>query len=285
MLNDNSIYQKTPSSWLRAMPSKHNMLINLAKIASTEKELWKSFLKAEKESRVGIFDIKKQIAIRAELKKRGTGLIRHYPFIQILAFLSAIAAPPTTGALQFMVFITYATSIFYAIYSRDKFIREYSKMEVGQANIVSWAFGIDQISLKTFKLFEKFIETGKKLDPKTLDSIIKLVKASQDYESTNYGYNEHLHKLFVATIFSLPISVPLFSYKYQSEILLYWSKFITAAESNTVAGTILLGTLMFMAIPISMLLYSFAYGDKAAARRKKRYLLLLNALKESYATK
>lgn len=261
----------------------NNILLSLFEIVELHNILYEAFLIAEKESNVSVFNVRKQFRIWRSLKNNKLDLSRNYPWFQILASIAALIAPLTHGSLNIAALIFYTGSIFFTIKYRGAFLEQYSYHETGSNDIVNKAFGIDQISLHIFNLFDGYISNNNsKLDHKKLKSVINLVKSGHDYEAIRYGYDEHFRKLFFVGLFSLPLSGPLFFYHYHTEIFLYLSEVIHYLESKPLVFAMFVVFILTISIPMSLLIYSFAYGDKAAEKRKRRYLLLLTILKETY---
>jgi hypothetical protein len=266
------------------MSNRHLLIKNIADLVAEERKLWLAFRAAERDSNIGVLDVRKQVRISQTLFSTKVTLAASYPYIQIMAVLSAFGASFGTGPTRALSWGVYMAATFLAIYSRDKFIQEYSRLQTGQEEINNQAFGIDFISLRVYKFFnEKSKEKGKALDEKKLEKIIKLVKSAQEYEASTLGYSDYIHKAFVAAIFTAPISLPIFIDTYHQKISLYWGDSMDFLKIHPYIGASILLILLLVAFAGSLFLYVIAYGDKAATKKKKQYLLFLNLLKEAYA--
>lgn len=263
------------------MPSKLELINKLEDLSSTENGLWKAFRKAENDSQIGIFNFKKQLTTFKKLQKSNSSFKNFYPLFQIIAIVSAITLLFLKEELYFLTFSVYIIALIATAYTREKFLIAFSKIELSDMKITGNSFGLDFISLKIFKILENYTKAkNNKLTENKLDSIIKIIKSSQDYESYGFGYNEYLQKFFIALIFSSPILI----YNNLENIKIYSEKITTIVANGQYYSISFLIIFILILIAFIILIYSYAYGDRANGKRKKRYLLMLTILKESYVS-
>jgi hypothetical protein len=250
----------------------------LGEIAKIEKALWRSFLKSERHGVLPLWRVRENARVWKALKGKGDGLARHHPIMAAIALISAVVTFVSSGGWFFLVFGLYAVSLTLAVYFREKYLTAYSGVETGHPELEK-AFGVQYLSLRASKLFDGLREEYKgKLDQEKLESIVRLVKSQQEYEQSTYGYYDYAHKAFVATVLSFPIAI----YQYGGQMAAAWNRMVTWLGGIGAGGAGVYVFLGMLLILVLMLAYSFAYGDKATEKMKKRYLLMLVVFSESY---
>ena len=265
------------------MANRNMLLGNLDELAGIEKKLWESFVLTEKKFKVGVFNLKKQFCIMRKIKGRCGPIAIYYPFFQLFVLIFGFLFVVLPEQFKVYMFFLYALSLPAPIFYRDNFILSYHQYETGYDKVMDRAFGIDGVSMKICKSFEHYKSFGEvKLNKLNLDSIIKLVKSQQEYESANFGYYDHFHKLFIAGIYSLPFVIWNYYARYQIEINKHYGSIMKVLEKNWLLEVFVLSVVVLFLFCILYLFYSFAYGDKALRKKKKEYLLFLNVLRESY---
>ncbi len=267
------------------MASNNDLLNSLDEMARLEKAIWKSFKKAESESFINPWNFRKQLEVRKSLPGTTPWFWRNYPFWPILALISAfivIFANPTTISFGTLSYIPYMAFILLGVVSRDKFIKAYSQLQLKQKNFTDHAFGIDNLSLRIFDTLNFHKKSGEKLTKNDIASLIKIVKASQDYQSMSFGYYDYLRKTIIGLIVSSPVTGSYFLYTHRKEVPQYLIKLDDYASLHHwfSAGPIIISLILLFAM--LGLTYTLVFHEPKIDMQKKRYLLILNILHESW---
>lgn len=266
------------------MANRNHLLKQLVQLAEIERGLWLAFQHAETQAYVKPYQMIKLFQMRRHITASKNILIKQHPLLVLLAGLSAILVPAFTDikSIAFVIGVTvYSGLLLSAMLTRDRFIEIYSKSVLRSERLVDQAFGIDKVSLLVFTSFEKD-SFPKNLHHGQIGKLIKLVKAGQDHQSISYGYQEFARKALIAALFALPItgwSLLQGENKGLSEVKRIA---VSAYNNNPNSHAFLVTIALLLLLAISVIIYSLAFGDQKRERQKKRYLLWLNLLYESW---
>lgn len=263
------------------MPSNHDLLAHMAKLAAFEQELWKAFRAAEKKAHIGVLNLPKQFKVQKILPNTTRWFVRNHPYFLVCTAFGALATLLLPSFLQPVGLIFYGAAFAAAMASRDPFRAAHAMKVLGTTNVTDRAFGLDNLSLSVYETVSNSVTltADKKKD---LASVIKIVKSSHEYLNTGYGYYDHLKKFIVGGIVALPVTVILLVYQNWTALpgaLKTAQQFVLA---NGLIAPKPIAFALFYGAAISILLYFLVYGDQRLERQKKRYLLTLNIVHESW---
>jgi|GEM_PF-1339431 len=249
-------------------------------------KVWGAFEQAERFCTVKVWDLKKQLHIREELKEYSNEYYRHYPIYQLLGLFCFFAAMFCSSKkdeyIALVILIIYSFFVILSIKSRREFIRKYCQYNVKKNDIISYGFGVENVSFLIFKMMSFYYEKGgSNLNSNVLDSIIKTQKTLQEYKKTGTGIYDYLHKASLAFLVSIPLVAQEYFKKNEMSIKYFYKNMHDFLWGNTI---IFFGvmTLLFIAI---IFFYEFLIGYKMSLKQKAKYLHCLTVLRESYNVK
>lgn len=253
------------------MPSVGKLNNRLSDIADLENSLWKSFQKTEKEYLPSMSNPFKCMRDVINLNQEKLLPYRYnYPVYLAFSLLS------TFGVLLISFWFLVPYTVFYiaAMHSRSKFVEAFAKHKLANSNFVNYAFGINQPSLIVAGMIKLREAGGGKITQDTLQSILKILKASNDYSDVSIGIAEALKKF----LFGVPFLFIVWIYQNSVTFNNYTSKIRDFVLSNWIAG--------FFLISFSLLLlyicYDLILGQTLHKRTKKKYFLALTLLAENF---
>jgi hypothetical protein len=118
------------------------------------------------------------------------------------------------------------------MHSRSKFVEAFAKHKLANSNFVNYAFGINQPSLIVAGMIKLREAGGGKITQDTLQSILKILKASNDYSDVSIGIAEALKKF----LFGVPFLFIVWIYQNSVTFNNYTSKIRDFVLSNWIAG-------------------------------------------------
>ena len=245
----------------------------LAELAELENSLWKAFERAEKDYLPPLFRPLRLVRTTLELlQAKALPWKYNYAAYLLLTALFAVA----TVTLSFWFIVGYSVFLTLAIFTKDKYAEAFTRHRLGPTKVKGSAFGIDQPSLVVAGLIRLRETTDKKLDPASLQSILKIQKASGDLADSGFGVADKIK----GALLGLPFVVAPWVYNNSDRTLQAWKSAYAAASNSWLL------TLVFILPVLLILSFSFdlLFGQPLAKRRRKRYLLVLTLIAESYST-
>jgi len=244
---------------------------HLQELATLERSLWNAFKKTEEEYLPPIAHPVRSVKTANELIRTGFLQRRHYyPIYLFLSLLSAFAVV----LLSFWYLVPYSTFLVAAMTSRSKFVEAYVKSKLGTSKFEGFAFGISQPSLAVAGVIKlREVGTGT-LDLSAIQSILKIQKASSDFSEVATGFADVMKK----SVYGVPFMFAGWIYGNTATFNKYLALFQDVASKN-----------WFVVVPVALVIFSLAFfsydlvlGQTFVKRRKKKYLLVLTLIAESF---
>jgi len=264
------------------MTNANKLLENLRTLRQLDDELWRAFKKAEKESELPKLRLLRLFNIRKEIRSTSTIIESIYPFVLAIAILSAALAVIPVASIQGPSFLVYVIALLTVPTLRERFISAYSRHQLRGANFAVKAFGIDNISLNIFKIFEDARSSGNLITKDRIESLIKINKASHEHGDTSYGYAEAARKMLISALYTFPIGANGWISQNKTTTIDGIHRLVDAFVNSTASALLMLALSMLVVVPAVMLAYALLVGDVRSKITRKRYLLILNILKESW---
>jgi hypothetical protein len=270
------------------MTNKSNLLNNLSSLQSLETAVWASFVEAEKKARIEVWQLQKLFRIRAVIANESNYFVRNCPYFLLLTAVFAVASafshiffPNHDRIAYWSLLLIYGIFLVLAMFNYDKFLKTFVQHEQPRGKQTYKAFELKNASLLVHYLFEGIWEKKPeaRLNKANLDNLIKLVKSSQDYSNTQYGYYDYGRKGFVAIIMTAPYTAWPAVSKVVDKTKLYWPKArdFFSSEDYLAKGIQVLWLIAALCYA-AYILYWVSFGGPRSEMRRKRYLLALTAL-------
>lgn len=262
---------------------------NLERLAFIDKAAWESFKKVKVEKGPSPFRVVVAFKVISFSKSLSwwrfwniylVWLALSLPFGYFALYSKSLNIAVACGAISFIFF-----GFFFKTWG--KYEKEYYLYNCGKVDPLVFAFGTDNASdfLKSFeKIFmEKIMAEvwrlqSQPIKTKDFDGLIKLNKAAQDKDEVNLGIGETIKKAFYGALL-----VALVTFKFEG-FLSVFATYTTFVEKLKFAQFSLFGWFCILVVLLSsiFLIYDIFVGQTSTKRRKKKYLLLLNILKETW---
>lgn len=274
------------------MANKNKLLNNFSDAQVLESALWSSFIDAERKASFGPLNLLKLFRARRTILRKNKFLVRNFPWFITLSIFFGVLSLGTRVLTQeherlvyWSVLFAYSCFLTLAIFNKDRFVKALVQHEIPLGKPAYNAFELKNASLLIHYLFEgvKAYEPKLSLSKVKIDNLVKLVKASQDYAGTQYGYYDYARKGFIALVATLPLTAVPGILKAKDQFNIYWPKALAyfLAEDLWVK-TVIVGWLISTVGLGLYFLYWVSFGGPTSDRKKKRYLLALTALQCSW---
>jgi hypothetical protein len=246
----------------------------LSELAQFEKSLWDAFKKSEKDFLPPTLNpVKSWSAVSALISEQLLELRYHYPFYLAVSVLSALLA----AFFSYWFLIPYSAFFWFAMRSRARFVEAYAKKMLGHSEFETFAFGIGQPSLIVAGMVQ-LRETGQgQLTQDAVQSILKILKASTDFSDISIGIADALKKF----LFSLPFILAAWIFSNTDT----FNKYATAVHDVAVKNWPVALFLAFIVLAVLFIAYDLVLGQTLSRRRRKKYVLALTLIAESFAKK
>lgn len=253
------------------MTNKNHLVTNLEEMAALDKALWRAYRDSLASGLPPIMNPLR--AFPAVEKLRKSGLLKwwqHY----YAALIGALAFAIAGLFLSYWLLIGYAGLLYFAANFRSKYIEAYAFESIGRPEISKHAFGLETPSLLAAGIMEALRGDRVKIDALTLDSVIKLNKAAHEFEDVAFGVSDTVRKGLIGAPYALALwlfstTVPI-------------GEYLGQAQEALIKQPLVLSILIVFLSGFALLTYQLAFAGLVTKRDKKRYLLALNILKESY---
>lgn len=244
----------------------------LKNISSLERSLWQAFIKAEKDFLPPTLHPFRLCKVYLDLRKRnGLGWENNYPLFVLLTTIFAIFAI-ATGVLWFL--IPYVIFYGLAVFKKDKYIESFARDKLNVMHHLDSAFGIEQPSLIIGGLFSL---SQAKIDPTSLQSILKIQKASGELSDSGFGIADKAKGFLLG----IPLTAIVWIYGNAGRANDLATELAEIATGNMAAGLTI-----FLAVSLFLLhSYDLIIAQPLAKRKRKRYLLVLTLVAECYTKK
>lgn len=239
-------------------------------LANLEKDLWKAFIKAEKEYTPPVFNIIAAYKNVKDFNKQGLLKKRYnFPLYIILTLLFGLMS-----LFYQWLLIPYILFLFFTFIAREKYVHAYAVNKLRTQNYTQNGFGLDNLSLVTAGVINLKNAAGSKLTKESISSIVKIVKASQERSDVSFGIADMMKK----SLYASPIP------------LIYWAlnNQQTLSEITNRMGNVIIKSVAISAVILSIVIgilffgYDLLIGQTLDKRRKRKYFLLLNIINESF---
>lgn len=265
------------------MASFGSLLNKLRKLSEYEHKLLRAFDEAEKDSALPSFftlDFKKMHNYSWPLCKRGqlkwyfspvlaTSILYIGIIIAYYVIISSLkeSSPPILSYLLSIIFITVLMA--WTLKSEQKAHHLHTRSVLNSEEYAAYSFGIKNSALMAHYFLQKCKEHN--LKKNDISAIIKIVKCSHEHEDVSFGIADHFKKLLFGSV----IAIPLFVSQNQGDIGLLFNK-IPKIDAFGV------GYILFLCIYSTYLIYSLIFLSVKKKKRRKRYILVLNLIHESW---
>lgn len=247
---------------------------NLDELAELDKETWKAFRKSQHDYMPPMFNPFRALSTTAYLVQKGyLKLWQNYFVLLTFSIISAIFS--LIASLWLLA--PYSLFIALAAVARNKYVEAYATEKLNRTGIVRQAFGVATPSLATAGVLDIMKSSGQRLTKDTVGSLIKLNKSSQEYEDVSFGILETLKK----AAYGLPFALALWWSENTQAIARY--KNVIDSAIVKVWWLQIFGLILFFCIVASF--YNLILADTIMRREKRKYLLVLNMIYESYQEK
>lgn len=244
---------------------------NLENLATLDDALWKAFLLCQKEYIPPTLNPFRAISTTIRLVKKGY-LKAKYNYGAYLFF--AIVSGALSVFFSYWLLISYMFFLAVSAKSRTRYVEAYATEKLGRSSAAKSAFGITTPSLATAGVFKLMETGGTKISKDSIGSIIKIVKASQEFGDVSFGIVETIKK----GLFGLPLVAAVWMFSNQNTFTKYLNIFLNFPQKNQIFYAVV--ALLFLGL--SFICYDLVLGQTIAKREKKKYLLVLNMIYESF---
>lgn len=242
----------------------------LNNLAILEKTLWDAFQRAEKEyappvlNLIAAYRTVKELNSSKLLKKR-----YNFPLYFILAIIFGLMSLFSKWLL-----IPYILFLSFTFVSREKYVHAYAVNRLRTEDYTKYGFGLNNPSLLTVGVIKLRDAAGSKLTKESISSIVKINKASHEHSEVSFGTADILRKSLYAT----PIPIIYWALDNQQVISQYANTIANVVSKSIVISAIILS----ITIGITIFGYDLLIGQTLEKRRKRKYLLILNIINESF---
>jgi hypothetical protein len=256
--------------------------LNIRRFADLDKALWKAFVKAERDEPIpffawGRFRSTYSVLLNNKRVDWRNNYLAAFISGSVFAFLFVVGSPLGMPLpIMLGVLIAYCVSLLWMYWARATFIRKYSEFELKHTEIAEYAFGLDAVALLVRRVVEAVpLPTGKERKA-CLDALIKINKAAQDHGEVNFGFVEVLKKAAFTGVLSIFSAISWLLAN--GEKIKQASDGVVSSVSSPWIFYPLLGLVVFSVV---FLLYDIVLGQPRLKKKKKRYLLVLNIIRET----
>ncbi|GAC1607420.1 MAG: hypothetical protein NVS3B3_10250 [Aquirhabdus sp.] len=251
---------------------------NLQELAKLEKILWDAFKESEKEYLPPFFNLKKSIPTAFTLMKRG--YLKKWHCSPCFFFGAIISALFTVTSTHWFL-IPYIFLLALSIFTKSKYIDAYTSEKLKTSQYAKHGFGLENLSLTVAGVMHLKKTGAGKLSAGKIAVIAKIVKASLEFGDVSFGLAEYLKK----SLYAAPLAFIVWFQNNPhigNDIDAFISGFQKAKFSFQV--TIIIIALYFLLVG-GLFCYELTFGQTITKRQKKKYLLILNVISESFVIK
>jgi hypothetical protein len=253
------------------MTNVQQLVSNLEEIAALDKALWDGYRDSLLRHIPPIMNPFRAFPKLTRLRK--ACLLRwweHYYVFLIGAFICGALALVVSNWLLF----GYAALLIPAGKYRVKYVEAYIFLQIGRKNIARHSFGLKAPSLYVAGVMDSVKGERIKLDKATLESVIKLNKAVQELEDVAFGVADAIRK----GVISVPYALAWWLFTTTTPV----AKYVMQARDHLITHPALLGAMFMFLSGIAFITYQLAFSTTVTKRDKKRYMLVLNLVREAY---
>lgn len=247
-----------------------NLNKKLTDLAALEKLLWDAFIQSEKEYTPSPLCLRSTFQKTRKLNKaKILEWYYNYPILLLVAISFAL------GSLFYnWLLVGYLVVLFFAFTARDRFMHAFAVEKLGTQSYTNYGFGLQNLSLAAVGVLKLRDTGGVKLTKESIGSIVKIVKSSHEHSEVSYGIGDQLKK----SLFATPIPVVYYLLENHATLVSFATGGIQYLKNNLFAAAfiicLILGALLFC--------YELLLGQTRTKRRKRKYILLLNIIAESF---
>lgn len=253
------------------MTNTQHLVGKLESVAELDKALWSAYRQSLVSRLPPFLNLLRVHRIHQELC--GKKLLRwwqHYYAFMVGALLCGISSL----FVSYWLLIGYAVLLFSSAKLRSKFVEAYAHAQIGRPNISKHSFGLQTPSLLVAGVMDALRDERIKIDSTTLESVIKLNKATHEFEDIAFGVSDAIRKGAIGA----PLALALWLFSTAIPIGLYLGK----VQDILLKQPLLAGILIIFLLGFAFLAYQLAFSGVVTKRDRKRYLLVLNLLRESF---
>lgn len=253
------------------MTNTQHLVSNLEKVATLDKTLWAAYQGSLVNKLPPLFNPIRALSNILKLQRAGhLKWWQNYYVLFVIALVFGISSIFTS----YWFLAIYAAILFASAKCRSKYVEAYLYVEIGRPQIAKHAFGLQMPSLMVSGVMGALKDEHVKIDKETLDSVIKLNKASQEFEDVAFGISDAARKGLIGA----PYAFALWLFTTTIPI----GQHLSQATDALLKNPIFLGILLVYLSGFAFLTYQLAFSNIVTKRDRKRYLLVLNLVREAY---
>lgn len=254
------------------------MQSRLGELSALETNLWRAFKGAEAKY---IPPSLNPWSVTANfLRLRRQGYLRLYEFYPLYGVVAISAATAAVRGIHWM-FVVYIAALLPMFVFLGKYVKQFAFEKTNMLGLDRCSFGVANLPLLVYgmaKLVSEKSEPVKDIAPapltkENLASVAKLVKGGHEHGEVGYGLDDVVRKW----VFGGVASAVVYASTKAGEVAPVFERLrqlaVTDARFSAAAVTI-----CFVA---AYLLYQLIFSPANDKRRKRRYLLAINAMQES----
>lgn len=255
------------------------MKSRIAELSEVERQLWNAFKVSEKEYIPPALNPWKVSVNLYGLWRQGR--LRFYEFYPVYGLLAvACAAAAIMG--HWLLFVGYFGFLAVSAFYLSKYVRQFAFQKTQIHGLARYSFGVPHLPLLVHGMTQVLGErpagesasSSGPLTKDSLGSIIKLVKGGHEHGEIGYGFGDALKKWLYAAV----VGAVSAAYAHAAEVTSGATKAWTVVAGNW-KMTFAVAALIF---GVGVMLHGLFFSPANEKRRKRRYLLALNTIYETW---
>lgn len=252
---------------------------NLMELRTLEQGLWKAFKHAEKKDLPPALEpVSVMVTFHRLWKLKRLRAYEFYPFYGLLAVAAGVYGiwgPKWMLAIYMLLLIP--TFVF-----MRRYVQQFAFEKTKQLGLDEYAFGVPNLPLLVNGTMARLEEDAKRSSPSNqihptkerLASILKLVKCGHEHGDVGYGFDDAARRWVYAGVAAAFTFAVTRAHEASTMLDSAWRLALSG-------GRVSIG-LAALAFIVVMVLYSLMISPANDKRRKRRYLLVLTAMHESW---
>ena len=271
-----------PCGWLTGDRMTTNVLMKsrIAELSEVERRLWNAFKVAEKEYIPPVFNPYKVSVNLYRLWREGR--IRFYEYYPVYGLIAvAFAGGAILG--HWWLFVGYLAFLAVSGLYLNKYVKQFAFQKTQIHGLERYSFGVPHLPLLVHGMSRVLSEkrsvgdTARSSEPLTKDalgSIIKLVKGGHEHGEIGYGFDDAIKKWLYAAV----VGAISAGYAHAGEV----SSGVAKAWKVVAGNWMMTAAVVGFIFGTSVMLHGLFFSPANEKRRKRRYLLALNTIYETW---
>lgn len=253
------------------MTNAQHLVSNIEEVATLDKALWVAYKASLKNRMPPFLHPFRALQKLRELQKDGH--LRWWQNYYVL-FVVALVFGVSSQFISYWLLTLYAAFLLLSARYHSKYVEAYLHVEIGRPQISKHAFGLRMPALVVFGVMVALKNESAKIGKETLDRVIKLNKASYEFEDVAFGVSDAVRKGIIGAPYAFALwlittTVPI-------------GRYFSHAMETLRQKPMLVGVLIVFLSGFALFAYQFAFSNIVTKRDRKRYLLVLNLIREAY---